>query len=192
MKISNFLKILIGIEVILLFYKYVPPELGNKVESMLLPGYESNHLYHLHPQLQKKAVVIVSSLEEKGFTPKIYTTYRSSEMQDFFYSFSNGGRVLGVSPMTRARGTQSCHTKKDKEGKPSSTAFDIWGKPYGAFLALQLDVNFSDHVRFFNALGVVVKEQNLEWGGRWTSQQSVWTKHGLGWDPAHIQMGRCN
>ena len=191
MKISNFLKILIGIEVILLFYKYVPPKLGNQVESLLLPGYESNHLYDLHPQLQKKASAIVNSLQDKGFSPRITTTYRSSDMQDFFYSVSSAGKKFGISPMTRAKGNQSCHTKKDKEGNPSSTAFDIWGKPYGAFLALQLDVNFNDHVQFFKALGSVVKEQKLEWGGRWTSQQSVWTSYGLGWDPAHIQMGRC-
>ena len=93
--------------------------------------------------------------------------------------------------MNRAKGGDSCHNKQDRSGKPAATAVDIWGKPYGAFIAWKLDIHFNEHIRFFNALGKVVADVGLEWGGRWTSQHSIWTEHGLGWDPAHIQMGRC-
>jgi len=191
-KISTILKILIVIEFFLLFYKYIPPHVGNKLETLILPGFESNNIEYLHPQMQERVKAIVKSLNKSGFQPRIYTTYRSAEMQDFYYSVSSAGKVLGIPAMTRARGGQSCHNKKNKAGLPASTAVDIWGKPYGAFLSLRLDINFNQHIRFFKALGVVVKEHGLEWGGRWTSQHSVWTQYDLGWDPAHIQMGRCN
>ena len=70
-------------------------------------------------------------------------------------------------------------------------AADVWGAPYGAFLSLKLDLNFRAHVRFFKALGEEVEQQGLLWGGDWTSTSSVWSSEGLGWDPAHVQMGSC-
>ena len=190
-KLSTVLKILIGLEIFLLLYKYTPPEVKNSISSSVLPGYESNRLDELHPRLESKMKSIIAQLTKRGFTPKVYSTYRSPEMQDFYYSVSKGGRVFGASPMTRSKGGESCHNKQDKSGKPAATAVDIWGKPYGAFLSLRLDIHFNEHLRFFNALGKIVADEGLEWGGRWTSQHSIWADHGLGWDPAHIQMGRC-
>lgn len=182
---------MIILEIGLLLYKYVPPETSKSILSMVLPGYETCAFSDLDPTFQTKLSAVFKNLGKQGYHPKVYSAYRSSELQEFYFSSSKKLRNAGFEGITKARGGQSCHNKVDANGNPASMAADVWGAPYGAFLSLKLDLNFRAHVRFFKALGEEVEQQGLLWGGDWTSTSSVWSSEGLGWDPAHVQMGSC-
>lgn len=183
--------IMIILEIGLLLYKYLPPEASKTLLSMSLPGYETSNFSDLDPAFQKKLSRIFKNLGKKGYHPRIYSSYRSNELQTFYFSGSKKLRDAGLVEITKAKGGQSCHNRVDSMGRPAATAADIWGAPYGAFLALKLDLNFQAHVQFFRALGDEVKREDLLWGGDWTSTRSIWSSEGLGWDPAHVQMGSC-
>ena len=145
----------------------------------MLPGYESNRLDEPTSALEEQNEDSHRRVNEARLPSKDILYVSNSEMQDFYYSMSKVKRVFGSSAMNRAKGGESCHNKQDRSGKPAATAVDIWGKPYGAFIAWKLDIHFNEHIRFFNALGKVVADVGLEWGGRWTSQHSI--GQSMGW-----------
>lgn len=44
---------------------------------------------------------------------------------------------------------------------------------------------------FLRALGAAAKDEGLRWGGDWHGKPSAWDSHGLGWDPAHVELTPC-
>ena len=102
-------------------------------------------------------------------------------MQDLIYEVAPGRS-------TQARGGQSCHDK-EHDGTPAALAADLW--PHALDLRTLLGEPDPRDVPFFRALGVAAKAEGLRWGGDWHGRASSWDAHGLGWDPAHVELGRC-
>ena len=185
------LRILIALETAVLLYKYTPPNISKKTVSFFLPGEETVEFNDLDPLFRQRLNTVFSRMKKRGFSPKIYSAYRSNELQDFYYNASQMGRRIGIPSITNAKGGESCHNHRNADGEPASKAADIWGHPYGAFLSLGLEIHFAYHVQFFTALGQELERSDLLWGGQWPKKQNIWSKHGLGWDPSHVQLPKC-
>lgn len=88
------------------------------------------------------------------------------------------GLRLGASPWTTLRGGMSCHNQIQADGRPGAAAVDL--VPVG------LD-DLAQRAAFYQALGRAAHAEGLRWGGDFQQRNAVWARHGLGWDPAHIE-----
>ena len=183
---------LILVELLLLSYKYMPPRPSNVLESLFLPGVETSRVRDLDPRLQERVKRVFDSLEAQGYEPQITRSYRSVEMQEFYHRLSKSLKRLRLTSVVEAPPQRSCHSRSSAKGKPASTAVDIWGFPAGALLGTVLDSSLDHHARFFKALGEAAEAEGLVWGGKWSNQPSMWQEYGLGYDPSHLQLGRCD
>ena len=183
---------LILLELALLGYKYMPARSSNTLESFFLPGVETSRVNDLDPRLQQKLARVFRELNERGYEPQVTRAYRSSEMQDFYHELTKALNKLHLVDVVDAPPDRSCHSRSDGQGKPASTAVDVWGYPAGALLGSPLDSNLFKHAHFFKALGEIAEAEGLVWGGKWSNQHSMWQEHGLGYDPSHLQLGRCD
>ena len=183
---------LVLIELLLLGYKYMPPRPSNVLESLFLPGVETSAVRDLDPRLQDRLSRVFAELESQGYQPQITRSYRSPDMQNFYHKMTKTLSKLHLTSVVEATSSRSCHSRSDYKGKPASTAVDVWGYPAGALLGTPLDSSVAKHVRFFEALGEAAVAEGLVWGGKWSNQQSMWQAHGLGYDPSHLQLGRCD
>jgi len=136
----------------------------------------------LHPELQEKLARVLSALESQGYQPFIRSGWRSAEYQDGIYVVGRLHERLGGPRYTRARGGQSCHNHTLDDGAAAATAADI-----NDARARTL----KDKAAFYRALGEAARAEGLTWGGDWPRRNKAWARHGLGWDPAHVQLGAC-
>ncbi len=136
----------------------------------------------LDPAFRARVERVVTALERRGFTPHVGTTWRDPRVQDALFA-------LGRS--TKAAGGQSCHNVVDADGRPAARAIDLWNAPMGLDLLLGTVERLAAEAPFLHALGVEAKREGLRWGGDWHGRPSAWDAYGLGWDPAHVEMGRC-
>ena len=148
-----------------------------------LPGEETNDRAKLDPVFATHVEAIVAGLRAEGHDPRDAATYRDPERQDFIYDVGQLLEMFGARPMTRARGGRSCHNNRALTGDAAALAADIVPGPDLTTAAQK--------AAFFHALGKAAKARGLGWGGDWARKNPDWKKHGLGWDPAHVQSPRC-
>jgi hypothetical protein len=149
----------------------------------LLPGTSTKTVAHLDPRFRKKVDAVFGALRERGYEPRVRSAWRSPDRQDFIYDYGKlRQHWLGGGPSTQARGGRSCHNQVDGDGRPASRAIDVFARGVKTTKA---------KARFYKALGEEAKKRGLVWGGDYKKRNKVWKRHGLGWDPAHIQMPRC-
>jgi len=128
-----------------------------------------------NPLFKQKTERIIERLKARGFQPTIVTAYRSPTSQ-----------AIKVK-LGRSRASFGYHNFVDANGNPASQAADIADKRY--MWNEDADGTYTNGAAFFAALGEeIAREGGLTWGGNWTSKVTVWTDHGIGWDPAHFEM----
>ncbi len=149
--------------------------------AFAIPGWSSSLDTLDHP-LRSKLTAVLAALREEGFTPTLSNTWRSPAIQDV---------LARVGSATEASGGQSCHNHLDSDGQPASRAADIWNRPLDLRLMLGVESRLLQELAFLRALGRHAHAEGLRWGGDWHGHASAWTPHGLGWDPAHVELGRC-
>ncbi len=142
----------------------------------------STDLAHLEIGFRRRLDTVLEALRSDGYTPVVSCTWRSAALQDVLVQLPSG---------TQAAGGQSCHNRVDGEGRPAATAADVWdgGLTLGLFLGDPRTM--AAQVGFLRALGRHADAAGLRWGGDWHGSPSAWSAHGLGWDPAHVESGRC-
>ena len=106
-------------------------------------------LKELHPDVRKKAEVLLALCEEKGMSVKVYETFRTVARQDELYA---QGRTAKGDIVTNAQG---------KEYK----SYHQWGL---AFDIIRTDTKdaWENSDKFFDKLGVLGESLELKWGGR--------------------------
>ena len=67
-----------------------------------------------------------------------------------------------------------------KKGKRASLAVD-----------LHIYKSHERNVAFYLRLRELVRKAGLESGGDFKKSNPIWAKHGLGWDPGHVQVLNC-
>jgi peptidoglycan L-alanyl-D-glutamate endopeptidase CwlK len=146
------------------------------------PALWSTALTDLEPGFRARVERLLTRLRARGHDPVVGTTWRDPRAQDLLYA-------LGGS--TKAAGGKSCHNKVDAAGRPAARAIDLWSAPVDPGLVLGLPDRLAQEVPFLRDLGDLARAEGLRWGGDWRGRESVWSAHGLGWDPAHVELGRC-
>jgi len=143
------------------------------ISSLASPD-STKSLGDIDPRLVSKIKTIFTNLKSRGFNPKIVSGFRSPV--DHQKNLKSG----------RSKAKWSFHVSLNKAGKPSSLAADIidksvaWGGE---------DPNTEKHLKaakFFKALGEEANKVGLKWGGDFKKSNPLWSKHGMGWDPAHV------
>lgn len=127
-------------------------------------------LRELRPEFQAKIEPILDALEAAGFRPKIHNAIRTPEQQ------AEKVRLGYAMPGATDPGTHGW-----------GLACDIIDRRYGWKVC-------EEAAKFFAALCDLVTAAGLTSGGTWFGRggtrkkpvhTSVWSKWGLGWDPAH-------
>jgi hypothetical protein len=136
----------------------------------------------LNPRFRARLDRVLGALRAEGYQPSLSCTWRSPELQDL---------LAGTGRATQAAGGQSCHNRTDADGRPAATAADVWARPLDLLLMLGAPARLASEVAFLRRLGVHARAEGLRWGGDWHGRDSVWSAWGLGWDPAHVEMGPC-
>jgi hypothetical protein len=166
----------------------LPPSVKNNIRSAVMPGYQTNDIDALHPQLRVKIDRIIARLESKQFRPRLHATYRSQDYQDFIYNLSVfKKRFTGRKGLTTTN--KSCHSKELKGGKAGARAVDMRQGVSGPHLHLPVSQFRAKHAAFYQALGSEAKKEGLRWGGDFKGN-SMWAEFGMGWDPGHVSW-RC-
>ncbi|RDH85990.1 MAG: peptidoglycan-binding protein [endosymbiont of Galathealinum brachiosum] len=145
-------------------YKVTPHKLTPKVTMKYWEGdsarwSQDKKLQSLNAQFRTKVKAVVKALKNEGFKPKIFYGWRSVAVQLELYN------------KKRSKVKFSFHNATLKGGIPNSYAVDIIDSRYA----------WSDKPetkKFWEALGKAAKDNNLYWGGDWTSFK----------DWAHVQM----
>lgn len=132
-------------------------------------------LIELRPEFRNTISDILDALVAQGFHAKISNAYR----------------------------TQAQQLEKVKEGyaNPSATSPGAHGWGLAAdIIDRRYAWEVSEHsAKFFAALGDLAMAAGCTWGGAWfgaggtsahPTHKACWNKWGIGWDPAHVQMGR--
>ncbi len=142
----------------------------------------STTLADVDPVLRRKIDALIVALTAQGFTPTVSNTWRAPEVQGLLQL---GGRA------TKAGPGESCHNHVDAAGAPASRAVDLWSRPMDLPLVLGASERLAEEAPFLRALGVEAHRLGLRWGGDWHGHPSAWNAWSLGWDPAHVELGRC-
>ena len=123
-----------------------------------------------------KLPVVLATLQARGHRPKVVFSWRSLASQAVL-------KQKGRSSLSFSK-----HNAVDRTGQPRALAADIIDERYGWGDGEHGSAKSDGALGFFRALGEVVDELGLGWGGRWKSRGSFWTRYGMGWDPAHIEV----
>lgn len=156
------------------------------VRAALHPGVTTWSLDNLEPKFRTKVDRVLDELREDGFHPRVASTWRSPDRQEFIYERGRlRQRVFGGAPSTQVRGGMSCHNTVELKDRtePAALAIDVMpGKSRRTS---------AEKAKFFRALGKAAEREGLLWGGRWKRSNATWAAHGLGWDPGHLQSRLC-
>jgi peptidoglycan L-alanyl-D-glutamate endopeptidase CwlK len=118
----------------------------------------SNSLSDCHPELAKKAELLIEKCKRAGIYVCITCTYRDSDAQDWLMSH---GRTLPGALRTVLKGGESKHSNVDENGNPCSLAFDFYPTILGkASLVSKSQAKY---------VGIVAEALGLKWGGRNTN-----------------------
>lgn len=105
-----------------------------------------------HPELQKKAALLVEKCKAQGLTIKITECFRTVAEQDALYA---QGRTKPGSIVTNAKGT-------------SYSSHHQWGTAFD-FCRNDGTGAYNESGQFFEKVGAIGKSLGLEWGGDWKS-----------------------
>lgn len=131
-------------------------------------------LWAADPRLQLDT--LLARLEARGHQPRLVFTWRSLATQD------------GLLAAGRSRLSFSLHNAVGEGAQPQSLAADLIDARYGWGDSKHGSDKANGALAFFRDLGELAGELGLEWGGTWTRRPSFWSRYGIGWDPAHIQV----
>ena len=109
---------------------------------------------------------VLAALRARGHDVKISNTYRSPAGQySKWQKGYSGSKEKGWRPGAHTWGVAADIIQRQ----------DAW-KVTARTVALYTD------------LKVIAKTYGLHWGGNYTRSNPAWAKHGIGWDPAHLQL----
>ncbi len=170
---------------------YTTHKIRTSATNVILPGTNSLSLDAVDPKFRKKVDILIQRLEDKGYKPRVMSTYRSNARQKYLMDISDFGEKYLRLQMryTNAGPGQSCHNNTNSKGEPASLAVDIHGHHLG-FLAYISKRNREKHVAFFRDLDRERRRLGLCWGGDF-SGDTIWSEYGIGSDPPHITSRRC-
>ena len=137
---------------------------------------DSTDLNTLEPSFKGMVETLISALETRGFETTVFTAFRSVESQI-------DKQRQGLSDVK-----YSYHNFVNSQGRPAAQAVDLaltgvgWGPEDGAGADHELAA------QYFKALGEEANKLGLEWGGDWSKRDPIWAAHGMGWDPAHVEL----
>jgi hypothetical protein len=136
----------------------------------------------LDPAFREKVQALISELEELGYDPWVYETYRSPARQAWLYASgrTREGPIVTntLTPSPTGHGSGKAVDIIDGRAHPSRRGFKVG---WGTWKGQEGDVSASQMAdRFFVALGQRSTAAGLKWGGNWTLT-------GGGTDRPHIE-----
>ena len=117
---------------------------------------------------------LLDRLRARGFQPRIAFTWRALATQDDLLA------------QKRSSVSFSFHNAAHN-GQPAALAADLFDARYGWGDDTYGSPKSNGALAFFRAVGEEARALGLVWGGSWTGRPSFWSRHDLGWDPAHVQ-----
>ena len=113
----------------------------------------SRDITRLSPVMQEKATLFLAECHRQGLDIVIICTDRSDADQAACYA----------SGASNCKPGQSAHNAKDKQGNPSSEAFDVGVIRSGKYIGNGKD---PDYIK----AGSIGESVGLAWAGRWTGK----------------------
>ena len=132
----------------------------------------------LHPEMRSVIAQLIANMKTRGYETRIISTWRSPASQ------------LEKVNQGRSQTRFGYHNFVDSNGQPASQAVDLVDSIAG-YGPDNPDDDRKAHnkaAEYFKVLGQEAKKLGLSWGGDYKKSNPLWAKHGMGWDPAHVEL----
>ena len=137
---------------------------------------DSKSLDSLEPNFKKLVDTLIKNMKARGFSTNVVTAFRSIETQ------------MAAVKKGHSKATFGYHNFMDADGNPASQAVDLVSKTVGYGGEDPEADSHKSAVKYFKALGEEAMKLGLRWGGSYTKINPLWSRHGMGWDPAHVEL----
>ena len=156
---------------------------GNLANAQPLDAAQtSTDLEALNPDFKGLVDQLIANMQSRGYSTRIVTTYRSLSAQTAAVTAKTSQTSFGY------------HNFVTEDGNPASQAVDLVsaeitvGGGYGPDNPEDDPVAHASAAEYFKVLGEEATNLNLRWGGNFPHSNPIWAKHGMGWDPAHVEL----
>ena len=143
--------------------------LGWRFVMGFAPGEERHDVGSLDPEFRRCLDGLLSGLVAQGWRPVIRASWRDDRRQRLYHSLGGSQRASGS------------HHQHVRDGRPAARAADVsdqWFLP-----------DHAHHAAFYLAMMKAAPAHGLKTGGAWKKTAPRWEAYGLGWDPAHVEVG---
>ena len=169
----------------------------------------STDLQSLEPNFRIMVEELIERMKDRGFTTTIVTAWRSPESQLKKVEQKRSQTRYGYHNFVDSCGCAASQAIDLADGKvgygidTSTAGFrkeDHNGDKAAALRAVQADWRHIRAAKYFKALGEEAHKMNFtsrsgaasdaigDWGGDYRKSSTLWAYHGMGWDPAHVEL----
>ena len=143
----------------------------------------SRDLDSLEPNFKTLVEQLITNMESRGFKTNVVSAYRSLDSQIEKFNEETSKTKYGY------------HNFLDSGGNPASQAVDLVDKSVGYGGEDPASSKHRKAAEYFKALGEEARKLGFtgsggigRWGGDYSQSNPLWAAHGMGWDPAHVEL----